>query len=123
MSAGGRGLVSTLRSTRGLIPVVSNIFGPVRLGASGGFTTAMGSVRATAFGAGKAAAGGGVALAAGALIPSLPGGQTKSSARPGGAGTGSPLTRTRSAVASVRSLPASVAQFPSVVRCGYGTAA
>ena len=95
------------------------------LGSSIGFTVTAGSVRAIAGGAGAAVdAGAAGALATGAaLLPSLPGGQTKSSARPGGAGTGSPLTSTRLAVESLCKgwallAPSSSSEFPGVTVSG-----
>ena len=61
---------------------------------------AAGSGRAVAAGADAIAPAGTAAAGGNAALPSLSGFNTKSSARPGGAATGSPLTSTRVAVAS-----------------------
>ena len=65
----------------------------------------------------------GPSAAGAAALPSLPTGQAKSSARPGGAGTGSPLTNTRLAVASTCTgcalpPPSSSSEFPGVTVSG-----
>jgi hypothetical protein len=104
---------------RALAPVACEVLpAAARLGSSGGLRAAGGSVRATGVAAGALAAGGTLIRPA-----SLPSGQTKSSARPGGAATGSPLTNTRFAMTSLCSgcaleAPSNSSEFVGVTVSG-----